>query len=145
MQKLLPTATELFRGGALNIDYLATDEAVKLNQNCDRIKIFLPTTLELYAAHYRKRADEGVITKEQAESLICQLQNLKKCNPNSIVENKTNTIVDNKTYFERNSAVVDASDVLLAFQVNESLGCEDTIQKALSQGKDVYLEKYALD
>jgi hypothetical protein len=143
--KIIARGDGIVSGGALNVDYFATDVAMKLNPAADKIKIFLPVILELYAAHYRKRAGEGVITIKQAEDLIFQLEELKRRNPNSIIENKTNKMVDNKAYFERNGAVVDASDALLAFQVNDSFGCEDAIQKALNQGKNVYLEKYTID
>jgi len=132
-------------GGALNVDYFATDEALKLNPKADKIKIFLPVMLDLYAAHYRKRAMEGVITSEQAEALVAQLQNLQTANPDALIGNSQNTIVDTKTYFERNTEVVGASDALVGFQVNDSEGVGDTVQKALDQGKPVCLEKFVIE
>lgn len=121
-------------GGALGIDYFATDEALKLNPSAEQIKIFLPVTLKLYAKHYRNRADEGVITKDDAEMLIKQLETLKAANPNSIVENKRNTVVNKETYHERNTAVMNASDEILAFKVTNSTGTQDTIDKAHEKG-----------
>ncbi len=131
-------------GGALNVDYFATDEAMKLNKDFKQIKIFLPTTLDIYAAHYRKRADEGVITHDQAEELIAQLSRLKEINPESIIENKINKIVDKTTYFERNMQVVNAADELLAFHVNGSDGVQDTINKAREKGIPVKVIEYAI-
>lgn len=128
-------------GGALNVDYQATDEVLKL-KSPDKLKIFLPTTLEIYAKHYRKRAEEGVITKKQAEDLIEQLTKVKESN--SLIENKVNTIVDNKTYFERNSEVVNASDELVAFQVNESGGVQNTVDKAKQKGIPVKVFNYKI-
>lgn len=92
-------------GGALNVDYFATDEALKLNPEAIQIKICLPVTLERYAAHYRKRAQEGVITSQQAEDLISQLTTLKRANPLALIENQKNTVVDTTTYYERNNRV----------------------------------------
>ncbi len=57
-------------GGALGVDYIATDEALKLNPSVTQIRVYLPTTLQIYSTHYRKRAAEGVITNEQAEMLM---------------------------------------------------------------------------
>jgi hypothetical protein len=131
-------------GGALNVDYFATDEAMKLNPEFTKIKIYLPVTLELYARHYRKRANEGVITHEQAESLIKQLTTLKEVSPTSIIENKNNTVVDKTTYFERNLEVVNASDELLAFHVNGSDGVQDTINKAKEKNIPVRVLEYTL-
>jgi hypothetical protein len=131
-------------GGALNVDYQATDEVLSL-QLPQQVKVFLPTSLATYAAHYRKRAEEGVITKEQAESLIAQLTTLREQNPEGIVENSDNTFVDTTTYYERNQAVVDASDELIAFQVNNSKGTQDTIDKAKEKGIPVTIHSYKVE
>ena len=132
-------------GGALSVDFFATDEALKLDTGAERMKIILPATLERYAAHYRKRATEGVITSEQAEALVAQLEEVKRRNPAALVEHPTNTIIDPTTYLERNTAVVNASNAILGFQVNESEGSGDTIQKALTQSKPVFVRKYLID
>lgn len=131
-------------GGALNVDYFATDEALKYDSVAKQIKVFIPTTLERYAAHYRKRAGEGVITLTQAEQLIAQLTELKRRNTAALVEQVTNEVVDTSTYYQRNSDVVDASDELAAFQVNDSKGTQDTIDKARAQGKKVFLRQYSI-
>lgn len=144
VRKILERGDGIVSGGALNVDYFATDEALKFNPEADKIKIFLPVTLERYAAHYRKRADEGVISHEQAETLITQLESLKAANPDALIENQANTVVDQTTYYERNTEVVTASDALIAFQVNESGGVGDTVQKALDQSKPVCLEKFQI-
>ena len=131
-------------GGALNVDSFATDEAIKLDPKCKRLKIFLPVTLKLYSAHYRRRAKEGVITEKQAENLIAQLEYVKKTNPKALIENKTNKVVDKDTYFERNTKVVEASDELYTFHVKESTGggTEDTAEKAKKLGIPVRRFEY---
>lgn len=145
VRRIINRGDGIVSGGALNVDYFATDEAMKLNPTADRIKVFLPVSLDLYAAHYRKRATEGVITSGQAETLIAQLQNLHDINKDSLVGNPRNTVVNEKTYFERNTEVINHSDALVAFQVNESAGVGDTAQKALNQGKPVCLEKFTVE
>jgi len=132
VKKIIERGDGIVSGGALNVDWFATDEALKLDPTAKHIKIFLPVIIELYAAHYRKRAIEEVITSEQAETLIAQLEKLKSVNPNALIEHKENTIVDPRTYFERNTEVVNTSDALIGFQVNDSEGVGDTVKKALS-------------
>src|SRR3989339_463378 len=129
-------------GGALSVDFFATDEALLLDPTATRIKIFLPVTLERYAAHYRKRAQEGIITSAQAEALIGQLEEVKKRNQFALVENTVNISVDPTTYFERNTEVVNASDALLGFQVNERERAGDTVNKAIIQRKPVFVRRY---
>lgn len=123
-------------GGALGVDSIATDEALKHDPSASRIKIFLPSSLETYAAHYRKRAKEGVITESQAEELVTQLTAVNKANPKALIEGLFDAL-NPTTYFERNTWVVDASDELQAFQVNDSEGVQDTVDKAAKQGKRV--------
>src|SRR3989344_1969251 len=144
VRKIIERGDGIISGGALNVDYFATDEALKLNPTADRIKIFLPVVLDLYSAHYRKRTAEGIITSEQAEALVTQLESLRAANPNALIGNPKSTIVDTKTYFERNTDVVNASDALVGFQVNESEGVGDAAKKAIEQGKPVCLKKFII-
>ena len=97
VRKVLSNGNGIVTGGALNVDSFATDEAIKRDPACKRLKIFLPTTLKIYSAHYRKRAKERVITSKQAEDLIAQLEFVKKANPKAITENKVNKIIDKTT------------------------------------------------
>jgi hypothetical protein len=135
-------------GGALGVDYIATDEAVRQNPKADRIKIFLPATLARYAAHMKRRAKEGVITVLQAESLIFQLKELKKINKKAVVEKKGTAPIDKTLYYQRNSDIVNYSDELVAFRVrtkmSEGLGTQDTIEKANQKGIPVRVHLYDL-
>ncbi|MFC1625969.1 hypothetical protein ACFL1Q_02935 [Patescibacteria group bacterium] len=144
VRKVVEKGGGIVTGGALNVDSFATDEAIKIDPQCKHLKIFLPATLKLYSAHYRKRAKEGVITEKQAEDLISQLEYVYEMNPKAIIENKINTIVDKTTYFERNSEVVKASDELFTFHVEESIGggTIDTAEKARKSGIPVRMFNY---
>jgi hypothetical protein len=55
-------------GGALGTDYWATE--IVLSVDPARLKVILPTSLVTYAAHYRGRATEGIISTQQAENLM---------------------------------------------------------------------------
>lgn len=144
VKDIIMAGNGIITGGALSVDYQAVDEALKLSKP-EHIKVFLPTTLSTYANHYRKRAEEGVITKEQVENLIAQLTTLQKQNPSGVVENPNITIVDTTTYYQRNQAVVDASDELIAFQVNNSRGIQDAIDKAKVKGIPVTIYSYKVE
>lgn len=144
IRKIISDGNGVVIGGALNVDYQATDEVRKLNA-LDQLKIFLPVSLDLFVAHYRCRASEGVVTQKQVDDVIEQLTSIKNQNPNSIIENMTETIVDKDSYYRRNSEVVNASDELLAFQVNQSHGTQDTIDKAKAKGIPVKVFSYQID
>jgi len=145
VREIIDRGDGIVTGGALNVDWFATDEALLTDSTAKYIRVCLPVILERYAAHYRMRADEGAITHEQAEMLIDQLTRLKQANPDALIEHPTNTVIDQTTYFERNSQVVELSDVMVGFQVNGSLGVQDTIDKAAAEGKEVQLKQYTIE
>lgn len=140
---LLKQGDGIVVGGALGVDLFALDE-VLTQEAYNKIKVCLPVTLSLYATHYRMRAQEGVVTKEEVEHLIHQLELLYSKNPNAFVENTNNTQINKETYFERNTKIAELSSKLIAFQVNKSEGTQDTIDKACGMGKEVRVFEYTL-
>lgn len=125
------------------MDYEATELTLAYASTGRRLKVFLPTTLDIYAAHYEKRALEGVISREDAVRLITQLETVKSIG--SLIVNPQEVSVDARTYYQRNTEVVQACDELLAFQVNGSQGTQDTIDKARELGKPVRLFTYQVE
>ena len=140
VQAVLAAGDGIVTGGALGVDFTATAQVLTYAPNGSRLQVFLPTPLDIYVAHYRTRADEGVITHIQAEGLIAQLKTVSQLGKLNV--NATETEVTPRTYFARNTAVLNASDELLAFQVNNSAGTQDTIDKAKSLGIPVQIFKY---
>lgn len=148
VREIIMQGNGIVSGGALGVDSVALAEALRQNPKGEKIKIFLPTSLEIYAAHYHKRAQEEVITIEKAKNLINQLSRLKTANPESLIENQKNTVVNKETYFERNSEIVKASDELIAFyiisEMSDGLGTRDTIAKAKAKGIPVKIFTFNL-
>lgn len=128
-------------GGALGVDSIATDQMLKSEIRPEQLIVVLPTPLSVYAAHYRKRADEGVITSEQAETLVHQLEEVKQ---RGTLKELNFEAVDKESYYARNTAVLDNSDSLAAFQVNHSAGTQDTIDKARARGMEVLHFEYLI-
>jgi len=125
---------------------------LKHDLGAERIKIFLPTTLEKYSQHYRKHANLENITSKQAEDLIKQLTRLKQINHKSLIEHPDINFTEETKkdmYYERNSRVVDASDELIAFHIkskeSEGLGTQNTIQKAKKKGIPVKVFDYVIE
>ncbi len=138
---LIQEGNGIVTGGALGVDFFATDEALKADPSGSRVKIFLPSTVERYAAHFRKRAEEGVITSQAAEELIAQIEGISR---SSIIENPENEVIDKDAYFDRITHIVGAADELIAFQVNNSEGTQDTINKAEKKGIPVNRYAYTI-
>jgi len=137
VRQTLARGDGIVTGGAIGVDQFATEEAVLNETFGNKIKICLPTTFDIFAKHYRKRADEGVITQDEAENLIALLEKVKEANPEAIIESTTYVVCDKESYYARNGTIVDLSDEVYAFQVNGSGGTQDTIDQAILQGKEV--------
>ena len=101
VREVVNSGNGVVTGGALGVDFFATDELLRIEPTAKALKIFIPTPLGVYAAHYRVRAQEGVITQDQAEELIAQLEKVRALNPKALVGNPNNTVVDRETYFAK--------------------------------------------
>jgi hypothetical protein len=135
----------IIAGGAINVDFIAVDEALKLDPSCKTIKIFIPVTLEKFSSYYFKKNKELTITEGQVENLIFQLTKVKKTNSQSLIENSKNKVINKKNYYKRNSDIIKAADELVAFHVNNSPGTKDTINKAYEKGIPVKLFQYFIE
>jgi hypothetical protein len=139
VKQILDDGNGIVTGGALGVDYLATKLALDYSPDGSRVDVIIPTSLETYAEHYRKRAVEGVITSDQAETLIRQLETVNKLGSLTAM---MHIELNPDSYFDRNTAVVKKSDELLAFQVNQSAGVQDSVEKARANGVPVKLFSY---
>jgi hypothetical protein len=135
----LTVGKSIVTGGALGVDYWATETALSIDPA--RLKVIIPTSLATYAAHYWRRATEGVISAQQADELIRQLDAVAQAG--GLVEHPERPqVVDVTTYYLRNQDVVDVADELLAFQVNASNGTQDTVDRAQVKGIPVTVFTY---
>ncbi len=135
----LAAGKSIVTGGALGVDYWATQTALSIDPA--RLRVILPTALATYASHYRRRAAEGGISARQADDLIRQLEAVAQAG--GLVEHPERPqVVDVTAYYLRNQDVVDVADELLAFQVNASSGTQDTVDRARLKGIPVVVFTY---
>lgn len=148
VRQIMSVGNGIVTGGALGVDSVALDEALKYDPKANRIKLFLPTSLAIYETHYQKRADEGVITHQQADQLINQLNNLSARNRRALIEDQTTQIVNKDSYYARNTQIIEAADELIAFHViaddTQGAGTRDIIEKAKGLQKPVKVYEYDL-
>lgn len=141
VDEIIANGDGIVSGGALGVDYLATQRMITgMVDWSKRVKIIIPTSFEIYRNHYFKRADEGVITVEQAKQLIEQLEKVKAAG--CLIEMDFVDRPHKDTYYARNTEVVKACDELWAYQINGSNGTQNTVNTALEMGKPVKLKKY---
>jgi hypothetical protein len=132
----------IITGGALGVDYIATQTALNIGNPVEQLKIYLPIKLDAMCGHYLKRAGEGVITQEQAEMITSQLRRIHELHPDCILDEWGYTEANVDSYYARNTKIIEDSDGLCAFHVNDSKGTQDAINKAKDMGKLRYVKKY---
>lgn len=132
----------LLTGGATGVDYFAMDEFLKLNPECTRIRIFIPARLEHFIADYRKNWQHPPITSNDIDALELILKTIKSRNPSALLETrKDEGDITQDLYDLRHNEEVTFSDEVYAFQVNNSTGTQDTINKSKSAGLPITLHK----
>jgi hypothetical protein len=142
VREIISRGDGIVSDGALGVDYLATDEVLKLGCDSKQIKIFIPSTLEIYKAHYLNQAKERVVTEEQVKLLVSQLEKIKKMG--ALVEGKE-IILNKETYFNRITEIIKNADKLVAFHVNKTEGTQDTIDKAKKKNIPVKIFNYLVE
>ena len=55
IKKVMEAGNGIVSGGALGVDQVATEEALRHDPEAKHMKIIIPSTLDVYAAHYRNR------------------------------------------------------------------------------------------
>jgi hypothetical protein len=127
-------------GGATGVDYFAMDEAMKIFPDASRIKVIIPAFFKSYIYDYRTNWLVSPLTIETINDLEKLLQQIKDVNPESLIEMQSDLITQDH-YNDRHDEEVKISDEVYAFQVNNSTGTQDTLNKAIKSGLPITLHK----
>lgn len=120
-------------GGATGVDYFAMDEALKLQPTATHLRVIIPARLDSYIHDYFTNWCHEPITKEDIDSLARILKKIKEINPAALLEMPYD-IITQEHYDLRHDQEVMYSDEVYAFQVNDSTGTQDTIDKSAKAG-----------
>ncbi len=139
-REVLSRGDGIVTGGATGVDYFAMDEAMKMFPDASRLKVIIPAMFKSYVYDYHTNWLMPPVTTESIYNLEKILQQIKDTNPESLVE-MPNDIITQDHYNDRHDEEVKISDEVYAFQVNNSTGTQDTIDKAAKSGLPIILHK----
>ncbi|MBP6948740.1 MAG: hypothetical protein KBC41_01395 [Candidatus Pacebacteria bacterium] len=139
-REVLSRGDGIVTGGATGVDYFAMDEAMRLYPDASRLKVIIPAMFKSYVYDYHTNWTIAPITTENVNNLEKLLQKIKDANPESLSE-MPNDIITQDHYNDRHDEEVKISDEVYAFQVNNSTGTQDTIDKASKSGLPIVLHK----
>lgn len=120
-------------GGATGVDYFAMDEVLKIDPQVTHLRVIIPARLDSYIHDYFMNWCHEPIIKEDIDKLAALLKKIKKANPTALLEMPYETITQ-EHYNLRHDQEVMYSDEVYAFQVNDSTGTQDTIDKSAKAG-----------
>jgi predicted Rossmann fold nucleotide-binding protein DprA/Smf involved in DNA uptake len=141
VQDALKAGWSIVSGGATGVDHEVARLVYQFAGD-KRLKIFLPTTLKIYAKNLRSRAKDGKCQPRDANATIRLLCKIQRENPSVIIENPQFQVADAESFHYRNDQIIAASDRVLAFRVNNSRGATYTIETARAAGKPVAVFDY---
>ncbi len=140
VREVLERGDAIITGGALGVDLFTMEEALRYDLQCARIKVIIPAKLETYITHFHKAYKDGRIPEEAFHRLENTLRLIHRTNSQAIIE-LDHEVIDQAAYFARDAQEVNYADEVYAFQVNGSIGTQDTIDKAMEAGIPVTLHK----
>lgn len=127
-------------GGATGVDYFAMDEAMRLRPDASGLKVVIPAFFDSYIHDYRTNWLMDPITDAHVDALKALLGKIRDACREALVEMPNSTITQHH-YNLRHDEEVKISDGVYAFQVNDSTGTQDTIEKASKAGLPILLHK----
>ena len=140
-REILVRGDGIVTGGATGVDYFCMDEVLK-NKAENKLRVIIPAKLEHYISDYHKNWCTAPVTKSDIDNLENILKDFKNKNPSGLLEMKhDDTDLTQNNYDLRHNEEVMFADEVYAFQVNESSGTQDTINKAEHAGLKVSLHK----
>lgn len=140
IRQILSRGDGIVTGGAIGVDYFAMDEVMKLYPDASRLKVIIPAFLKNYIYDYRTNWCTPPVTTEIIDSVEMLLQKIKNANQDALIE-MPNRVITQDHYNLRHDEEVKISDEVYAFQVNNSTGTQDTIDKASSRGLPITFYK----
>ncbi len=116
-------------------------EALTLDPTCATLKVIIPTHLENYINDYHTNWCKAPVTTDSINALEKILTQIQEIKPEHLIEMPNDHDITQEHYDLRHNEEVAISDEVYAFQVNNSTGTQDTIDKSLAAGLPVTLHK----
>ena len=113
---------------------------MKIDPSASSLKVIIPANLESYCFDYYTNWCTPPITRNIIQALEKLLKDIKNANPNALIEMPYD-IITQEHYNLRHDEEVKISHEVYAFQVNNSTGTQDTIDKARASGLPISLHK----
>ncbi len=140
VREVLARGDGIVTGGGTGVDYFCMDEVIKLDPTAARLKVVIPARLPSYIKDYYTNWCVEPVTKVSIKNLELILSHIKDANPDALIE-MPYEIITQEHYDLRHDEEVALGHAVYAFQVNNSTGTQDTINRAQKAGLSIELHK----
>lgn len=141
VRQVISSGDGIVTGGATGVDYFCIDECLKHGYE-HTLRVVLPSKVDHYIADYRINWCKVPVTNEAIDALEKVLTDFQIKNPSGLLEmTHPGGDIFQHHYDDRHDIEVMFSDEVHAFQVNNSTGTQDTIDKAKKAGVTISLHK----
>jgi len=140
-RQIIKRGDKIMTGGSPGVDFLVAEESLKWDSAAHNLEIVLPAPFDIYKSHILKSAVRNVITKEEADALVRQLQELRIKSKTALKAMKAKEF-DNDALMVRNAAIANSVDELIIFQINDSSDVEAAIKQARKREIPVRIMHY---
>ncbi len=138
---IIQRGDSIMTGGGPGVEYIVTDEVLKEDTTAEHLEIILAAPFEIYKSHILRSALRNVITKEESDSLIRQLQGIRLKNK-TVIKAMNVKEFNNDALTIRNKAVADIADEIIIFQIDDSADVESAIESARKREIPVKVMRY---
>lgn len=140
VRDVIKSGNGVLTGGATGVDYIAMDEALKINPDASQLKVIIPAYLDRYIADYYKNWCQKPITRNDINSLASILGRLKKIKASNLIEMSNETIMQEHYDLRSEREVINSNEVYV-FQANNSRGAQHTLDYATKIGIPITIHK----
>lgn len=155
VRHMLSKGAGILTGGALGVDYIATEIVLKEGNPLDQLRIILPINRDAFMEHFTNSYYRDGINRTQADFLSRQIYHINTHFPATIFDktpfNETEFLIpDNKHYREisydfRSGLVGYGCDGLFGLCVNNSRGVRYTEEVVKRMGKYSFVHPYTIN
>ena len=140
-RQIIQRGDKIMTGGSPGVDFVVAEEALKWDTMAENLEIVLPAPFEIYKSHILKSAVRNVITKDECDALIRQLQSIRIKSKTALKAMQVKEF-NNDALLVRNKAIAATVDELIVFQINDSVDVEAAIIQARKREIPVRIMHY---
>lgn len=141
VNQALKDGWSIVSGGSTGVDHEAALAVYDAGLARQRLRLYLPLTLDAYVAGFRQRVRDGKADSADTEQMVELLSALRGIDGVLRDDTPFYRLTPDAFYF-RNRQIIEQADKLIAYIDKHSIGARDTAERARRIGVPVQIRDY---